>query len=269
MILQSATENCVHGKSPSDEKITLTVSGSSGVERVLSAVSNENGEYEIIIPPYPPSFESYTLTFSCGGEKIVFSDVLFGELYHISGQSNMELPIFRTIDPLDPKIPKGSRFIREFRVPVVCCFGKDEEYDDFQGGEWKYALGNDILNMSAAGYYFSEKLSEKLDVPIGLVNTSAGGSPVEARMPYGMLMELGGYEEFLARCTVQGYEKIRLRLTGQSTQNGVQSLKKRTVFRGIFLLLLPSLQNAVFLSISEMTPCFQISAVGYGSEKTL
>lgn len=94
MILQSATENCVHGKSPSDEKITLTVSGSSGVERVLSAVSNENGEYEIIIPPYPPSFESYTLTFSCGGEKIVFSDVLFGELYHISGQSNMELPIF-------------------------------------------------------------------------------------------------------------------------------------------------------------------------------
>ena len=207
MILQSATENCVHGKSPSDEKITLTVSGSSGVERVLSAVSNENGEYEIIIPPYPPSFESYTLTFSCGGEKIVFSDVLFGELYHISGQSNMELPIFRTIDPLDPKIPKGSRFIREFRVPVVCCFGKDEEYDDFQGGEWKYALGNDILNMSAAGYYFSEKLSEKLDVPIGLVNTSAGGSPVEARMPYGMLMELGGYEEFLARCTVQGYEK--------------------------------------------------------------
>ena len=96
MILQSATENCVHGKSPSDEKITLTVSGSSGVERVLSAVSNENGEYEIIIPPYPPSFESYTLTFSCGGEKIVFSDVLFGELYHISGQSNMELPIFRT-----------------------------------------------------------------------------------------------------------------------------------------------------------------------------
>ena len=64
-------------------------------------------------------------------------------------------------------------------------------------------------------------------------------------------------------------KKIRLRLTGQSTQNGVQSLKKRTVFRGIFLLLLPNLQNAVFLSISEMTPCFQISAVGYGSEKTL
>lgn len=244
MILQSATENCVHGKSPSDEKITLTVSGSSGVERVLSAVSNENGEYEIIIPPYPPSFESYTLTFSCGGEKIVFSDVLFGELYHISGQSNMELPIFRTIDPLDPKIPKGSRFIREFRVPVVCCFGKDEEYDDFQGGEWKYALGNDILNMSAAGYYFSEKLSEKLDVPIGLVNTSAGGSPVEARMPYGMLMELGGYEEFLARCTVQGYEKNTAEADRAKYAKWCAELEKKD-----------SVSGNIFTSPPEFTKC--------------
>lgn len=207
MILQSGQENCVRGMAPSDEKITLVISGGGGGETVLNAVSSESGEFEIIIPPYPPSFDSFTLTFSCGGEEIAFSDVLFGELYHISGQSNMELPICRTIDPLDPVIPKGSRFIREFRVPVMCCFGKDEEYDDFLGGEWKCAEGNDIMNMSAAGYYFAEKLYEKLSVPVGLVNTSAGGSPVEARMPYEMLMELGGYEDFLARCTVPDYEK--------------------------------------------------------------
>ncbi|MBP0957846.1 MAG: alpha/beta fold hydrolase [Oscillospiraceae bacterium] len=207
MILQSGQENCVRGKAPSGEKITLAISGGRTDETVLNAVSNENGEYEIIIPPYPPSFEGYTMTFSCGGEEIVFSDVLFGELYHISGQSNMELPICRTIDPLNPVIPNGNKFIREFRVPVMCCFGKDEEYDDFQGGEWKCAEGDDLMDMSAAGYYFAEKLAKKLDVPVGLVNTSAGGSPVEARMPYEMLMELGGYEDLLARCTVPDYEK--------------------------------------------------------------
>ncbi|MGN0637915.1 MAG: alpha/beta fold hydrolase [Huintestinicola sp.] len=207
MILQSGQENCVRGRAPEGSSVELKISDSRGNESIFSAAACGSDVFELVIPPYPPSYESYTLTFSCGGEDIAFSDVLFGELYHISGQSNMELPICRTIDPLDPVIPKGSRFIREFRVPVMCCFGKNEEYDDFQGGEWKCAEGDDLMEMSAAGFYFAEKLSQKLGVPVGLVNTSAGGSPVEARMPYEMLMELGGYEDFLARCTVPDYEK--------------------------------------------------------------
>ncbi|MGN1106062.1 MAG: sialate O-acetylesterase, partial [Huintestinicola sp.] len=207
MILQSEQENCVRCKAPAGSSVELKISDSLGNENVFSTSACDGGVYKLVIPPYPPSFDSYTLTFSCGNEVITYNDVLFGELYHISGQSNMELPICRTIDPLDPVIPKGSRFIREFRVPVKCCFGKDEVYDDFQGGEWKYAEGDDLMQVSAAGYYFAEKLFDKLNVPVGLVNTSAGGSPVEARMPYNMLMELGGYEEFLSRCTVPDYEK--------------------------------------------------------------
>jgi len=207
MILQSDRENCARGKAPDGSFVVLSITDSRGDQRNICSPAAENGVFELIIPPYEPSYESYVLTFSCDGEEITFTDVLFGELYHISGQSNMELPICRTIDPLDPIIPKGNGFIREFRVPVQCCFGKDEEYDDFQGGEWKSAEGNDLMNMSAAGFYFAEKLNKMLDVPVGLVNTSAGGSPVEARMPYSMLMELGGYEEFLSRCTVPDYEK--------------------------------------------------------------
>ena len=54
MILQSGQENCVRGKAPSGEKITLAISGGRGDETVLNAVSNENREYEISMPPYPP-----------------------------------------------------------------------------------------------------------------------------------------------------------------------------------------------------------------------
>ncbi len=207
MILQSGCENHVRGRAPEGAAVMLKISDCRGNKSVFYAAVSGSGAYEIVIPPYPPSFEGYTLTFSCGDDEITFSDVLFGELYHISGQSNMELPICRTIDPLCPIIPEGSSFIREFRVPVQCCFGMDEVYDDFQGGQWKYAEGDDLMEMSAAGYYFAEKLYKKLNMPVGLVNTSAGGSPVEARMPYRMLMELGGYEDFLSRCTVPDYEK--------------------------------------------------------------
>ena len=127
MILQSDRENCARGKAPDGSFVVLSITDSRGDQRNICSPAAENGVFELIIPPYEPSYESYVLTFSCDGEEITFTDVLFGELYHISGQSNMELQICRTIDPLDPIIPKGSGFIREFRVPVQCCFGKDEE----------------------------------------------------------------------------------------------------------------------------------------------
>lgn len=205
MILQSGIENTIFGQAPLSEKVTLRIIGIA--ETTLSAAADENGRWEIKIPAYPSSFNAFALEFSCGDEIITFEDVLFGELYHISGQSNMELQLSRTIDPLNEVIPKGNIFIREFRVPVKCCFGKDEEYDDFLGGEWKLAVDADLMDMSAVGYYFAAELYRKYNVPVGLVNTSAGGAPVEARMPYSMLSELGGYEEFLNRCTVPDYEK--------------------------------------------------------------
>lgn len=235
MILQSGRKNCVRGKAPEGCTVELKISDSRGNESFFSAAAYGRGVFEMTIPPYPSSFESYTLTFSCLDEEITFSDVLFGELYHISGQSNMELQICRTIDPLCPAIPKGSRFIREFRVPVMCCFGRDEEYDDFRGGKWKCAEGDDLMEMSAAGYYFAEKLAKKLNVPVGLVNTSAGGSPVEARMPYRMLMELGGYEDFLARCTVPDYEKNTAEADRVKYNNWCAELEKKdTVSEDIF-----------------------------------
>lgn len=205
MILQSGKENIIYGSAPEFSQVTLVITG--GTEKHLSAVSDENGKWQLAIPPFPSSFNAFAFEFFCENETISFNDILFGELYHISGQSNMELPLNRTIDPLNEVIPDESRFIREFRVPVKCCFGKNEEYDDFLGGEWKTAEGEDLLEMSAAGYYFAEEIFQKYNVPVGLVNTSAGGSPVEARLPYETLLRLGGYEDFLTRCTVPDYEK--------------------------------------------------------------
>ncbi|MBQ5311259.1 MAG: sialate O-acetylesterase, partial [Oscillospiraceae bacterium] len=207
MVLQSGAPNTLRGKAPAGAVVTASISDGILTDEIGRTTADESGSWSLVLPQFPPSFISYTLTLSCGEDTLTARNVLFGELYHISGQSNMELPLSRTIDPLNVQIPPDNEYIREFRVPVVSTFGMDEEYDDFLGGEWKRAVGDDIMSMSGVGYWFASELIKKLDVPVGFVNTSAGGAPCESRLPYKTLMRLGGYDEFLYQCTVPGYQQ--------------------------------------------------------------
>ena len=205
-VLQSGCENRIYGYSPACAGIKLAVTGGERSYET-SAKADDSGRWELTLPPFEPSLKAYSFEFSCGGDTLSFSDIYFGELFHISGQSNMELPMCRTTDPLEPKELPVCDMIREFRVPIQCCFGRDEEYEDFLGGEWKTATADNVPEMSAAGFYFAYELHKKYGFPVGLLNTSAGGAPVEAYMPYKMLSDFGGYDEFLAKCTAEGYMK--------------------------------------------------------------
>ena len=203
-VLQSGCENKIFGHAPAGAEVTLEITGSAGGNRI-SAVSDVNERWEMFLPPFAASCDSFAFRFSYGSNTLSFDDIYFGELLHISGQSNMELPMYRTYDPFKPEKFPVCEHIRAFRVPVKNCFGKDEEYDDFLGGEWCIADEKNVPEISAAGFYCALTLYEKYGVPVGLLDTSAGGAPVEARMPYKMLKDLGWYDDFLARCTEKGY----------------------------------------------------------------
>ena len=203
-VLQSGCENKIFGHAPCGASVTLDITGKDVGTR-LFASTDKTGRWEMILPPFAASCDSYSFSFSCGNETLTFGDIYFGELFHISGQSNMELPMYRTYDPFRPEKFPVCKYIRAFRVPVMNCFGKDEEYDDFLGGEWCIADEKNVPEMSAAGFYCALTLYEKYGVPVGLLDTSAGGAPVEARMPYKMLKELGWYDDFLDMCTKEGY----------------------------------------------------------------
>ena len=203
-VLQSGCENLIFGHAPAGAEVTLEINGKA-VNTRLSAVSDKNERWELLLPPFAASCDSCTFTFTCGSTELSFDDIYFGELFHISGQSNMELPMCRTYDPFKPEKFPVCEHIRAFRVPVKNCFGMDEEYEDFLGGEWCTADEKNVPEMSAAGFWCALTLYEKYGVPVGLLDTSAGGAPVEARMPYKMLKELGWYDGFLAECTKEGY----------------------------------------------------------------
>ena len=203
-VLQSGRENKIFGYADALSAVGLMISGEKSAAS-FSDMSDKNGLWTITIPSFEPSLSPYSFIFTCGGERLTFTDIYFGELFHISGQSNMELPLSRTLDPLEPSTLPECEYIREFRVPINCRFGKDEEYKDFPGGEWKTANRDNASDMSAAGFYFALELFSKYRVPVGLLNTSAGGAPVEAFMPFSLLSELGFYDGFLAKCTAPDY----------------------------------------------------------------
>ena len=203
-IIQANVGNTVFGYAAAGADLKLTVTGGER-EVSLAAKSNDNGRWEITLPPFEASFGKYKFRFESGEDALTFDDIMFGELFHISGQSNMELPMERTYDPLAPEEFPVCEDIREFRVPIQCCFGKEEEYEDFLGGEWKSATAENVPGMSAAGYWCALELYKKYNVPIGLLNTSAGGSAVGGRMPYKMLREFGWYDDYLEKATAEGY----------------------------------------------------------------
>ncbi len=220
-VLQAGCENIIYGTAAAGAGIKLEISG--GISLSLTARTDETGRWELRLPPFAASREAYAFRFTDGSTELKFGDILFGELFHISGQSNMELPMSRTLDPLAPEKFPVCEFIREFRVPVECRFGKDDICEDFTGGTWAAADQTAVPDMSAAGFWFAYEIYNKYGIPVGLLNTSAGGAPIEGRMPYKMLSDLGWYDDFLKECTADGYME---RVTAEDTERGIQRTKK-------------------------------------------
>ena len=113
--------------------------------------------------------------------RLVLRDVYVGDVWVCSGQSNMELMLNRVQGRYSAEIAAGENpKIRQFTVPDRYDFKEPQR--DYSGGEWEAATPQSLLRFSAVAWFFAKQLYEKYQVPIGLINASLGGSPVEAWM---------------------------------------------------------------------------------------
>lgn len=160
-----------------------TVAGEDGAWSVTLDELQAGGPYEMVI---------------AADEERVIRDVLVGDVWVLGGQSNMELPVRRTLDRLADDV-HGVRLphIRQFAVPQVYNFHGPQR--DVSGGRWTAATGDDVLDFSAVGFFFARSLHERYGVPVGLIQAAVGGTPVEAWMREETLRQIGGYEEELDR----------------------------------------------------------------------
>lgn len=154
------------------EKITINF-----MEKTYDTTADENSKWAIILSDLKAG-GPYGMEITASNH-ITLKNILIGDVWVCSGQSNMVLPMDRVKDRYADVIAHSDNpSIRQFLVPIRYDFNTPQE--ELQSGIWEPANPENILNFTATGYFFAKTLFEKYQVPIGLINVSVGGSPAEA-----------------------------------------------------------------------------------------
>ena len=120
----------------------------------------------------------YTMTIS-GKNKITLKEILMGDVWFCSGQSNMVHQLnIHEVTYADEIAKANYPAIRQFWIPTLNSL--EGPKDNLPAGFWKAAAGEDVRPFSAVAYFFAKKLYQKYQVPIGIINASVGGTPIEA-----------------------------------------------------------------------------------------
>lgn len=174
MVLQRDTENHIFGVDDKASRIKITIG-----EQVTEGDVTD-GRFDVVIPPHEAAFD-IDMTVE-GSGKIVLKDICFGDVYMLSGQSNMELPVIRTTDVSADEIAASDYpYIRQYRLTPERDYKADEDYKLPASG-WVSAVPGEIDEISAYGFYTFKRLYDKLKIPFGFILNAQGGSTVEAWM---------------------------------------------------------------------------------------
>jgi sialate O-acetylesterase len=185
MVLQRDAPVRIWGWAASGEQVAVQFHDS-----LYRTVANGSGEWEVVLPNMNAG-GPYTMSIM-GSDTIVVNDIAIGDVWVCSGQSNMELPMSRVSPIYGKEIARADNHnIRQFAVAQKYDFNNPQH--DVQSGAWSSATPATVLKFSAAAYFFACELYAKYHVPIGLINTSLGGSPVQAWISEGALKQFPEY----------------------------------------------------------------------------
>jgi len=186
MVLQQGMNVPVWGWAPAGTKVTITFAG-----QTQTAVAEPPGRWRVELAPMDASAEPRDLTVNTGDQTLTVKDVLVGEVWLCSGQSNMAWPVAQAANPDAEAAAANHPGIRMFRVGSSSLPQSKEHL----GGQWIVCSPETVKGFSATAYYFGRELHKVLKVPVGLVNSSWGGTPIqawtsrEAQMKYPQLAE--------------------------------------------------------------------------------
>ena len=217
MVLQRNKINCIYGRAGVFSDVMMTFRGVTSITQ-----ADESGLWKLEFSPGEAG-GPFSMSIKSDAQKIEYTDIYVGEVWLCSGQSNMQLPMSRMkySYPEEFLLPENNN-IRMLTIPI--SWSLDGEKDCLAESEWKSsadegtkAEGDSVAKwipaspetlgaMSGTGYFFAKKLMEELDVPIGIINASQGGSPISAWLSKTALQELGDKNEYLD--TIKYYENF-------------------------------------------------------------
>jgi sialate O-acetylesterase len=173
MVLQQKQAIPIWGTADPGE--TITVAFGSQKRSVVAAA---DGKWRVDLGKFTATFKPQTMTIS-GNNTIELRDILVGEVWLVSGQSNMQRLLRETAGGEAVQAAASHPDIRLFNASREVAFKRKQG----KIGEWLACTPESVKEFSAAGYYFGVELGHELKVPIGLINSSYGGSQAEAWTP--------------------------------------------------------------------------------------
>ena len=186
-VLQRDRPIRVYGDAEPHETVTVMFAG-----RTSRARADAHGQWQATLPALPAGGPYRLVAEASGGATQGIEDVLVGDVWLCSGQSNMELPVRRTLDADGEIAASANPRIRMLTVGQTSSVTPLAAFATPTA--WKPAAPDSTGGFSATCYYFARELQKTVDVPMGLVNASWGGSRIQAWIGAGALQRLGDYD---------------------------------------------------------------------------
>jgi sialate O-acetylesterase len=211
MVLQRDKPLIIWGWAEKNEPITISFHGQK-----VKSVTDAKGNWSVVLKAAPVG-GPFNMTIE-GKNKITLSNILLGDVYICSGQSNMEW-ILRNANNATAEISESSYpKIRLFTVPKATSYAPAS---DLPGGEWLECNPTTSGDFSAVAYFFARKLNKDLNIPIGLIHSSWGGTNVQAWLSWDVMGKKDGYKstDFTKLQTDQENIKAKTEQFNQALKN--------------------------------------------------
>ena len=186
MVLQRNQPIMLWGKGKPDEKIDAQLGSLTA-----SAIVQQNSSWQINFPPQPATASPLQLMLAMGQEKIQIKNILIGDVWLCIGQSNMEWPMSRELHWKTEQKQSDQPLIRFINPPPVGRYVYNVKFKDsllhrlheekfYQWNGWETSSSSTISSMSSVAYYFAKRIQQDVAIPVGLINLSIGGAPLES-----------------------------------------------------------------------------------------
>lgn len=194
MVLQRNADIRLWGKASPGKKIEIVTTW--GVRKAVKA--DKTGSWNISVKT-DDAGGPYEIAFQTRDTNLVLKDILIGDVWLCSGQSNMEMPL-NGWPPTDT-IVNSANEIAAANYPMIRLFTVDRNTStqplDSCGGNWKVCTPETVASFSATAYFFGRELHRKLGIPVGLIHSSWGGTPAEAWTSKAFLKDFPVYKNIV------------------------------------------------------------------------
>ena len=198
MVIQQNSQLTLPGKAKAGKQVTVKVSWN---HEKYTVKASADGHFSIEVPT-PPAGGPFQITVS-DGEKLVLNNVLSGEVWICSGQSNMEMPVagWGKVMNYEQEVADADYpSIRLLQVKKTVAFSPQDNVEMNMNG-WQECSSATVPEFSSVAYFYARKLWKELNVPVGVIDCTWGGTPAESWTSHQTLKQVVGWPKWKAQAS--------------------------------------------------------------------